>query len=1045
MARANRSREKAHPIPILCPKFLLPRAVIFPCPETINFLIGQKPKAGAVMLNLIPGATRKKSFTNYLIRTLLTVVAASFNLMPSLNRYLKTKEGWLDFTVGITTDNESVACAIAFANGRAKVLGEIPKQAEVVLIFKSDAAVKKLLGATPTDQIFMLLNSELRVRGHMGYMNAFFFLLSVLMNKKQIGQMKKERAVSKKELLKSEPEKRKDLSDELASRRRRRLKAQNADANVRYLDDPYLSSFSIEDFPRLKTFLDAHLSAIPEVCPELPSLVTRWHKQNGFETDKDGRPWQPALRKAHAYKYLMENRRPIIAENSLLAGTTTSRPVGCIVYPEGSGSLIWNELFTIPHRTHNPFTISEETRRLLHFEVFPYWNRRNFREWVREKYANPLCQQIDERYALYFSWKQATISHTIPDFPKILKLGTSEMIAQIRTEMEKPERDEHQRANLEAMILCLEGLCTYSKNLAAQAKQDAGREADPVRKQELEELAKACRQVVEKPARTLFEAVNAMWITWIGLHMESMNAGLSLGRLDQWLQPYFLADMGKISSPEEKAAYIKKAIELVGDFFMRCTDHFPLTPDLANFYFGGSSSDQALTLGGVTPDGGDAVNDMTYIFLKVTEMLSLRDPNVNARYMPEVNSDTYLKRLCEVNLITAATPSMHNDKAILAALSPMGYDIRDIRDWSATGCVEPTLSGKHLSHTNMQMMNMVAALEMALNNGRHPLTDWQLGPQTGIVENGGFRTFDEFFDAFTRQFAFIIDRSIEYNHMLGEAHQYLRPTPLLSSLIEGCIDKGADVTGGGARYNSSGTAIVGLADVTDSLMVIKKLVYDERKVTFAALKEAVDTNFENDPALLALVRKKTPLFGSGSEEAVSMANRVAKWAHDYYDGIPHYRGGKYTTGFWSMSQHVAFGTLSGALPSGRLRGKPFTPGLTPQPFASPSLLDNIRDVARLDPVSLNNNIAFNVKVVPSASDSQEKTVHDMFSYVKTYFGLGGMQMQMNAVTSAMLKDAMVHPENYRNLIVRISGYNAYFVTLNRDMQLELIERAEYSI
>ena len=176
-----------------------------------------------------------------------------------------------------------------------------------------------------------------------------------------------------------------------------------------------------------------------------------------------------------------------------------------------------------------------------------------------------------------------------------------------------------------------------------------------------------------------------------------------------------------------------------------------------------------------------------------------------------------------------------------------------------------------------------------------------------------------------------------------------------------------------------------------------------------------------------------------------MANRVAKWSHDYYGSLPHYRGGKYTTGFWSMSTHVAFGTLTGALPSGRQSGKPFTPGLTPQPFASKSLLDNIRDVAKLDPVNLNNNIAFNVKVVPAAGDSREKTVNDMFSYVKTYFDLGGMQIQLNVVTSEMLKDAMAHPENYRNLLVRISGYNAYFVTLNRDMQIELIERAEYGI
>ncbi len=987
----------------------------------------------------------KKSFTNVTMRMLLNVIAASFSLRPSLKKYLKTAEGWLNFTVGLTTESGSVGCAIRFADGKVKVLNVIPDDAEVVLIFRSDTAVKKLLGATPSDQIHMMLKSELRLRGHMGYMNLFFFLLSLLMSKKQIKAMAKERENARKELLKASPEIRKDLNDEWRSRKSRRLRGEKVDPGVRYLEDPYLSGFSLDDFPRLKKFLDVHFTVKPEICPELPRLYTEWHKQNGLDVDPAGKPWVPVIRKAHSYKYLMENRQPIIAYDSLIAGTTTSRPVGSIVYPDGSGTVIWNELLTIPYRTHNPFDISEETRRLLHFEVFPYWNGRNFREWVRAKYGNPLCQQIDERYAMYFSWKQATISHTIPDFPKILRLGTSGMIEEIHRELAGDGNDAEKTATLEAMILTLEGLTAYAKNLAAQASRDARKAADPRRAEELRHLAAICSQVVEYPARTLDEALNAMWITWVGLHMESMNAGLSLGRLDQWLQPYYLADMEKIGSEEERQQYIRQAIELVGHFYMRCTDHFPLTPDLANFYFGGSSSNQVITLGGITQDGEDAVNDMTYLFLKVTEMLSIRDPNMNARYKPGVNSDIYLKRLCEVNLITAATPAMHNDDAMIAALKPMGYDIRDIRNWSATGCVEPTLSARHIGHTNMQMMNMVAALEMALNNGTHPLTGWKLGPETGHVEQDAFKTFDEFFNAFTAQFQFLIDRSIEYNHMLAEAHQYIRPTPLLSSLIDGCIVKGRDVTKGGAVYNSSGTALVGLADVTDSLMVIKKLVYDEKKITFADMKKAVDTNFEDAPALLAMARKKVPLFGSGSAEAVAMANRVARWSHDYYGGIPHYRGGKYTTGFWTMSQHVAFGTLSGALPSGRQKGKPFTPGLTPQPFASSSLLDNMRDVAQLDPVNLNNNIAFNVKVVPAAADSQEKTVGDIFSYVKTYFDLGGMQMQMNVVTSAMLRDAMAHPENYRNLIVRISGYNAYFVTLNHDMQMELIERAEYPI
>ncbi len=228
-------------------------------------------------------------------------------------------------------------------------------------------------------------------------------------------------------------------------------------------------------------------------------------------------------------------------------------------------------------------------------------------------------------------------------------------------------------------------------------------------------------------------------------------------------------------------------------------------------------------------------------------------------------------------------------------------------------------------------------------------------------------------------------------------------------------------------------------------MVVKKLVYDEKKITLTKLKEAIDSNFENNPSLHATVTKKVRLFGSGSQEAVAIANSVTKFTHDIYFAHRNFRGGRYTAGFWSMANHVAFGTLAGALPSGRRAGKAFTPGLTPSPNASNNILDNIRDVAQLDPRNMNNNIAFNVKIVPAMTHSHERTVDIMHSLVKTYFDLGGMQMQLNVVNSDMLKDAMYHPEDYQNLLVRISGYNAYFVTLNKDMQHELIERAEYGI
>ena len=987
---------------------------------------------------------KTKRAYNVLTSVLLRLFALEFNLRPALKKYMKSSEGWINFSIGFKTETGSVNQSIVFKDGHVKVLGYIPENTDVVLNFVDEDTLMEMLNITPNEVLNLILKNRLMLEGNLSYLQLFNFYVALLMGKKHQKMLDKihnnDVQSRKREYSMNNPE----LAKELQTRKNYRMKADSRDKGVKYLDEPYLSQYSIEDFPRLKEFLDIHFNTMPEVCSERPRLLTEWYRENGFDKDKSGRPWVPEMRQALAFKYLMENRKPIIRNNDLIAGTTTAKEIGVVIYPDAQGSMIWGELKTMNKRILNPYRISDKDRDVLHYEVFPFWAKLNFREIVREKYNYPLGEQIDERFVAYFVWKSVAISHTIPNFPLVLEKGTNGIIEDIKKRLDKTD-DTGKKAILQSMIITLEGVNAYARNLSSEASRLAREEKDALRKQELLRLAEICSKIPENPATTLDEAINSIWIMWVALHMENTNTGLSLGRLDQWLQPYFEMDMARLSSKEEKREYIKKAIELVGCFYMRCTDHLPLVPDIGNYLFGGSSSDQAITLGGVTPEGKDAVNDMTYIFLKVTEMLSIRDPNVNARFNPDKNSDTYLKRLCEVNLITAATPSMHNDKAVFKSLEQHGYPIEDIRDWSATGCVEPTLSGKHMAHTGSILLNLVAALEMALNNGRHPLMNWDLGPRTGSIEDNAFKTFDDFYNAFAEQLRFLIDQAVELNNMLAEIHAYYRPTPLLSTMIDGAIDKALDVTKGGAKYNTSGSANIGLADVVDSMMVIKKLVFDESRVPFKDLKKAIDNNFANDPKLHALVQHKVPRFGSGNQEALDIAKRTTRLVHDLYASHRNFREGRYTSGFWSMSQHVAYGNLSGALPSGRLAGKAFTPGLTPHPLASKNFLDNIKDVASLDPVTMDNNMAFNVKLTPSANDSREDIVNAMHSYVRTYFDEGGMQIQFNVVTSDTLKDAMANPENYRNLLVRISGYNAYFVTLNKEMQVELVERTEYGV
>jgi formate C-acetyltransferase len=262
-------------------------------------------------------------------------------------------------------------------------------------------------------------------------------------------------------------------------------------------------------------------------------------------------------------------------------------------------------------------------------------------------------------------------------------------------------------------------------------------------------------------------------------------------------------------------------------------------------------------------------------------------------------------------------------------------------------------------------------------------------------------------------------------------------------LIQGTAESGRDVTEGGARYNSSGLGIVGLADVVDSLAAIKVLAWDQRRCSMDQLLRALDDDFVGHETLSAELTGRVPKFGSGDPLPGSIADEICAFVYQVLGEVEHYRGGRYVPGYWSMSNHVAFGLLSGALPSGRRHGRPFTPGVTPSPLAGSSLLDNFRQVAAMDPAKMPNNIAFNVKLTPGGADTRTEVVDRMTAYAKSYFDMGGMQLQFNAVSTQTMREAMDDPDAHRDLLVRISGYNAYFVTLNRDMQLELIERAEH--
>ena len=977
---------------------------------------------------------------------LLQSAAETFNTTPALQEELKGTQGWINATIGFKTEDDHMNLSIIIKDGHVTAEDHIPEDVDATLLFRTEKDFADFQAAKKDDSARMILASRVRVEGNLALYNYYEYLSSLIFAEDDLKASKAQAEEHREENLSLAEAAGKPDRQIRKERIAGRLKGEKVDPGVGWLDDPYLSKYSLEDFPRLEQFKEDHLNTLPEVTAEQGKLLTDFHLEHGYETQKDGTPWEPSLRTAKGFNHLMTNKKPVIRPNGLLAGSLTPNPIsGSIIQPYTIGWSIWGELRTIHGRELDPYDISEETIQTLHKHVFPFWVNRNVRQaWV-DKFDNPLPAQIADRNFCMNLWGLVSLNPGSPGFEKAVKMGLKGISEEIDQELNNDtSADQEKKNTLEAMKISLDAISTYARNLAEQAGKEVGEETDPRRKKELEHIQQTLLRVPDNPAQTLDEAVQTIWIMFIGLGLESMDDDLALGRLDQILQPYFEADIEKVSLEKDREDYIEHVIEVVGSLFMMITSHRIGAPTIASWQNSGAPAVASTVVGGVKPDGTDAVNDMTYIVLKITEMLCVNDPDMDARYMPGVNSRTYLKRVCEVNYITCGTPAIHNDEAVIKAWDQYeGWDIEDIRDWVPCGCVEPVIAGKHLAATGDIDSNLMAPFTMALNNGTHTVAEWDLGPKTGQVED--FTTFEEFYSAFEKQFNFIYEQAFIGSHQLLEIQQLLMPSPLYSTLLEGCIEKGRGMTRGGAKYNSSGASLTALSDVIDSLMVIKKLVFEEKQFTFKELNEAVHNNFEGHSKIHALVTTAAPKFGSGNEEALDMTNRVIRMIADLLQNHDNGRGGHYATGYRSNNNHTVYGRVSGASPSGRLAGKPFTPGLTPNPSASNNILDNVGDIAKLDPLTLDNSIAFNVRLAFSDKNTHEENVDYVTDIAKTFCEQGGMQMQFIMVDTDTLKDAMAHPEYYSDVIVRVSGYTGYYTLMQRDLQLEIIGRSEFGL
>ncbi len=800
--------------------------------------------------------------------------------------------------------------------------------------------------------------------------------------------------------------------------------------------DVRLREYSLETLPRLGKLRNEILEQKPHICIERAQRITDYLRDSC--SDKTPEP----LRYAGAVRHFLFHKQPLFFDDNLLAGTTTSKPLGAPVYPELTGMTIWPELDTISSRGKYPLILSSQDASILNSNIFPYWMERTILERTRRQFNNPECLKLAERFIFFIAGKAGCISHTVPSYATAVKQGIRALRAEAQSKAEDlkgkktcPPGVKEKILFYDSVALVLEGVLAYARNLSRQAAACARNEADTEKQKHFDRLAQLLERVPAEPAQTFYEAVNSLWILHIAIHAENINMAISPGRLDQILFPYYQHDcrQGSLSTAG--------AMEIIGCLWLKFNDNINLVPAAAEELFGGAGTVPAVTLGGVDLEGNNAVNDLTYMMLRVTELLQTRDPNVNARYHYQKNPKSYRDRLAELIAATSSVPAVHNDVKAIATLENQGIKKKHARDFAIIGCVELSSAGRSYDASSAIMLNLASALEMALYNGRRPVAgDQPIGPLSGDPRE--FKTYDQFWDAFTQQLNWIIKNAVTLNELFGKTHQKYMPTPLLSALFEGPLQKGKDLIYGGARYNSSGATHIGFADTVDSLCAIEQAVFIKKYCTWDELLRALESDFQGYDALYAYCVNKTPKYGTLHSIAVKNARRLIEFLYHTYQRYTNYRKGAYRPAFWTMTNHVGQGKFVSALPNGRRKASPLASGITPVRQSARDLTACLKALGEIDRKYIPGGEALNLKYPPI---QDEKDVARLGDTIEAYFKIGGLQIQFNLYTYQTLLDAKKNPEKYPDLLVRVSGYSAYFKDLTDEMKNEIITRTEYDL
>ena len=782
---------------------------------------------------------------------------------------------------------------------------------------------------------------------------------------------------------------------------------------------------------RCKRIRERLVNFEPIICPEGAVIWT--------ESFKKTEDQPPVLRAAMALKALLEQKTIFINEDELLVGNQGSALRAAPVHPQIT-NWYYNELDKFNFRKASKFTITEEAKEQIR-SVQDYWKGKTVIERTYALLPQEAVDSMDSKmFTCAYTLNKGT-GHFLLNFEKVLKDGFYGIEKECKEKLDhldyaNPE-DFEKISLYKALIMTCQSVKTFAQRYADLAKEMAEKEKDEVRKKELLTIAANCEKVPYYPADNFYEAVQSTWFVQLISQIESDGTGVSIGRLDYFLWPYYEKDVKENKLTPEFAG------ELMDSLWLKCGEVLEVWNEEDTKAFGGHPISQTITLGGTDEDGKDSVNDLTYICLDTTMKVKMPQPSVCCRV--HKNSDfRFLRKCAETIREGLGMPAMYNDEIAIPSLMKRGVTLEDARrNWGVAGCVEMGVQGQMCHFANSGYFNLVRCLEVTMAGGYDRYTGKQVGPVTPKIEE--ITSYEELVDAFKQQFHCAMKHMVQIGNVVNTMHAKWVTLPFETCFTEDCVGRGLEVHAGGAKYNHDGPQAVGLADVADSFCAIKKLVFTENRFTLKELKEAIDHDFVGYEDIKVQLINDAPKYGNNDAEVDMIARDILTYFCEEVGQYRNLRGGLFVPGAYSNSANIPFGEDCGAMPNGRCAGMPIAEACSPTHNVEKNgPTQAALSVAHLDSTLVTNGTQYNQKYHPNTLKGEEGLAA-LVALMKTYFEEGGYHIQFNVVSGETLRKAQRDPEKYKDLVVRVAGYTAFFVDLDRALQDDIIDRTEMAL